>query len=441
MDSQLKNISDSQFEVTISYSYDEVKDDFAKEVEKKIRKIEIPGFRKGKAPASYIKKLYGDSLEYQASETLANKFFWDFIDSQNIKLVGKPVLSDIDLKINELFKFTIAYEVFPQLEVQGYTGHEIEVPELTVTDEALATQIENLKRDYAGYEEDTEVKDNNYKMTVDLRKYDENNSPSEEVFQKDLPVSLFHPNVLPEINENSLNKKVGDVFDFTISDSNHHDHDHDHDHSHEHEIELKYQATIKKIERLVVTDLSEEVIKKLSYDKASNIEEFLTVLKESAEMQNEKMMNEYFFTKLYDKIMEANGFTPPPTLVENAYNKLIEDRDKSQKTKKTAVTEEEKESLSKQANSNIRWYLIADAITKKENIGLTDEVIKELAEVNAKKFGVSAETLEQYYTSNNEIREKLKTDAFELFLTKNNTMKKVDFETYNKNNKTELDNE
>ncbi|MHC1736503.1 MAG: trigger factor [Ignavibacteriaceae bacterium] len=439
MDSQLKNISESQFEVEITYSYDEVKDDFAKEVEKKIKKIEIPGFRKGKAPSSYIKRIYGDSLEYQASETLANKFFWDFIDSQNIKLVGKPLLLDIDLKIDELFKFTIGYEVLPQIEVKSYTGHEIEVPELTVTEEALTTQIENLKRDYAGFEEDSEIRDNNYKITVDLRKYNEDGLLSDELFQKDMPVSLYNPNVLPEINENSMNKKVSDIFDFTIRDTHHHDHDHDH--SHEHELEFKYQATIKKIEKLVITDLSEETIKQLSYNKASNIEEFQKVLKESAEMQNDKMMNDYFFTKLYDKILEENSFTPPLSLVENAFNKLVEDKEKSQKNKKTFVTDEEKESLKKQAASNIRWYLIADAITKKENIDLTEEVIKELAEVNAKKFGISAETLEKHYSSNTEVRERLKTDAFELFLTKNNTMKKVDLETYNKINKEELENE
>ncbi|HOJ18695.1 MAG TPA: trigger factor [Ignavibacteriaceae bacterium] len=439
MDSQLKNISDSQYEVTITYPYEEVKEEFAKEVAKKIQKISIPGFRKGKAPASYIKRLYGDSLEYEASETLANKFFWDYIDDQQIKLISKPVMVDIDLKIQELFKFTIRYEVLPQLDIQNYSGHTIEVPELTVTDEAINSQIQTLKHEHASFQEDSEVIDNNYKITVDLRKYNNNDLLEDELFQKDIPISLFHPNVLPEINEKALNTKVNDTFDFTIKDTHTHDHDHEHEegHSHEHTLVFKYQATVKKIEKMIISDLSEEIIKTLSYNRANNIEEFKKLLKETAENQNEKSTTDFFISQLYNRILESNPFTPPPSLVENTYNNLLEDREKNPRTKKTTLTDKDKEALKKQATENVRWYLISDAIIKKENITLTDEVVKELAQINAKKMGISSETLENHYLNNRETRERLRTDAFELFLTKNNVMKTVDQETFNTNMKKE----
>jgi trigger factor len=64
---KLNDINTSEKEVEVTYSYDEIKDELTKEIKNRVKDIQIPGFRKGKAPLPYLKKVYGDVLEYEAS--------------------------------------------------------------------------------------------------------------------------------------------------------------------------------------------------------------------------------------------------------------------------------------------------------------------------------------------------------------------------------------
>ena len=75
MESKINVKDDSLNEIEVTLEYAEVKNEIEKEVIKKSKDIQIQGFRKGKAPLSIIKKMYGDALDHEASEKVANDNF------------------------------------------------------------------------------------------------------------------------------------------------------------------------------------------------------------------------------------------------------------------------------------------------------------------------------------------------------------------------------
>jgi len=75
MEFNVVDLNSSEKEVEIKLQYDEIKKEIEEEVKKQTKKIQIPGFRKGKAPLSMLKKMYGDAFEYEASEKIAILFF------------------------------------------------------------------------------------------------------------------------------------------------------------------------------------------------------------------------------------------------------------------------------------------------------------------------------------------------------------------------------
>ncbi len=132
MEFKVNDISQSEKEVEVTISYDEIRSEIDSEVKKQTTKIQVPGFRKGKVPKHIIKQRYGDSLEFEASEKVANSKFWEIAKEKNLRPIGQPVMTDLDFKIEKDFKFKVKYEVIPEIDVKDYTGQLIEVPDLKV---------------------------------------------------------------------------------------------------------------------------------------------------------------------------------------------------------------------------------------------------------------------------------------------------------------------
>ncbi|MCK7522047.1 MAG: trigger factor family protein [Ignavibacteriales bacterium] len=76
MEFKVNDISQSEKEVEVTLSYDEIRSEIDAEVKKEASKIQVPGFRKGKVPKQIIKQRFGDTLEFEASEKVANSRFW-----------------------------------------------------------------------------------------------------------------------------------------------------------------------------------------------------------------------------------------------------------------------------------------------------------------------------------------------------------------------------
>ena len=89
----------------------------------------MPGFRKGKVPLNMIKKMYGDALEYEASEKVANSRFWDVAKEKELNPIGQPQMTDIKFNPGEDLSFKVKFEILPELEVKDYKNLEIEIPE------------------------------------------------------------------------------------------------------------------------------------------------------------------------------------------------------------------------------------------------------------------------------------------------------------------------
>ena len=101
MEYKINDISLTEREIEISLPFDEIKTDVETEVKKQTKNIQIAGFRKGKVPPTLIKKMYGDALEYEASEKVANHQFWEIAKENHLHPIGQPAMTDIKYKPGE----------------------------------------------------------------------------------------------------------------------------------------------------------------------------------------------------------------------------------------------------------------------------------------------------------------------------------------------------
>lgn len=268
MEFVVNDISQSEKEVQITLSYEEIKSEIDSEVKKQVSKIQLPGFRKGKAPKHILKQRYGDALEFEASEKVANSKFWQIAKEKELRPIGQPVMTDLDFYPEKDFKFKVKYEVVPKIKVKDYTAQIIEVPDFTVKTDEVEKEIEHILHSNSTNEEaDIVGDDENFLIDVELTRLSEDGNPFENSKPEKMQVDLSSENVHPDIKKNAKNKKVGDKFKFHFHDEKTIQNKEGND---QNVIEhFDYEVLINNIKKIILPQLNEELIKKITKDKVS----------------------------------------------------------------------------------------------------------------------------------------------------------------------------
>jgi trigger factor len=423
---KINEISPSEKEVEVKYSYDEIKSDVESEVKKQSKKIQIPGFRKGKVPISVLKKMYGDSLEYEASEKVANDNFWTLAKEKHFHPIGQPVLTDIKFKPGDDFSFKVKYEIVPKIEAKDYKDLEIKIPNFEAKDEDVEKEIKYILRANST-EEDAEAvgEGNNYILDVEMNRIDDNGENYKDTKPEKMKIDLTNENVHPDIIKNAKDKKIGETFDFTFENERTEKDEQGNDKKVKEK--FSYKVNIKGIKKIVEPELNEELIKKVTKDKVSTEAELRADIKKDIQSYYDQRGNELLNDKLINLIVKNNEFTPPKSMVENVLENLV--KREEERTKKQGYGKIDKnkaaENLKSLAELEVKWYLIKNAIAKQENLSISDDELNELAVKDAEKTGIDIEKLKNYYKSSNYSEQLIDKKVFD-FLKENNKINKVE---------------
>lgn len=113
---------------------------------KNIGKINIPGFRRGKAPRSIVEKMYGKGFFYEnAINELLPDNYEEAVRAAGIEPVGRPEFDVVSIDENGLVLKAVVY-VKPEIEIEGYKGIEATKVPVVVTDDEVDHEIEHVRK-------------------------------------------------------------------------------------------------------------------------------------------------------------------------------------------------------------------------------------------------------------------------------------------------------
>ncbi len=417
---KVNNLSDISQEVEVNLTYDEILPEIQDAYKEESKTIQIDGFRKGKAPMTMIKKLYGEAIEYKASDKIATKKFWEVVDKENLKPISTPHLIDIDFQMGSKLSFKIQYEVKPKLTVKDYKNIEVEKPVFKIKENEIEKEVDYLLKPYVKFEETDSVENENYRITVNLQKLDENNTPVIGQRSENMLIDLSDEKVNAQIKENAIGKKINESFNFTFVDEHYHGEE-------LHREEYRYLAEITKIEKTVQPELTEEILKKISNNKAATLDEFKEVLRNNFKDYYTKQSEEIYINNLLTEIVKNNDFTPPTGYVESIHKRLVEIEIENAKRYKMPNIDEKAiaEYFKPRAEWNAKWQIILESLAEAENITVDESALEEMAKQEAENTGISVEKLVKYYKDTNRTEVLLEEKVIE-FLKFNNKIKEVD---------------
>ena len=151
----VKNIEKKGNEATIVVEIDkELMESGVNAAYMKARKnIMIPGFRKGKAPRKMIESLYGAHVFYEDGlEEIFPEVYKAAVIDQDVKAIGRPNLTDMDISEDGIVTITLTTEVYPEVTLGDYKGLEVEKADVVISDEQVEAELDRMAQNVASTE-------------------------------------------------------------------------------------------------------------------------------------------------------------------------------------------------------------------------------------------------------------------------------------------------
>jgi trigger factor len=195
-------------------------DTVARETEAVVQRLQklarVPGFRRGKVPASVIKNRFADDLKSEVVEALVPKFFREAVEKQGLAPISQPRITDLQMEEGQPLRFKASFEVLPPIEVSSYQDVRVEKPEITVTDEEVEQALSRLREQQASFTavEDRALQDGDYAQ-VAFRSTPKEGGAGANV--DDVLVEVGGTNTVAEFTENLRGAKAGDERTFDVS--------------------------------------------------------------------------------------------------------------------------------------------------------------------------------------------------------------------------------
>ncbi len=408
MEVTVKALPGSSEEVEISAHADEIVPYLEDAIEKHRASITYPGFRKGKVPLEIVKKLFGESIENESLDEIANQLFRKTAEEKKLHPIGDPVMTDIDYKRGELFRFKVKYDTFPTFELNTYKGIKITKPIHTVTDEDVQAEILRLRRYNSTREDAEKIENEEYVATVDIQALDDGGTPILGQKEKDVAIYLAQEDLVPEVKNAILGSSVGS--EHTVKYTIKHE-----EHSHEHHSLI----TVKKVQKVVLPEFNDEFVKKISREKMSATAEFLTSMRKDLESYWKDRSERVAFDSLQRKIVDAHQFDVPESMIKAFIDQLVEDYKNEQPGKKLPANFDSKEFEEKNhdmAKDQVKWFLLKEKIQEQEKITLDENDYEALAETEASRIGIEKERLVKFYKESKSVPEKILSKKLNNFL-------------------------
>ena len=111
----------------------------------------IPGFRRGHVPASIIRQRFSEEIKTDMVEALIPRFFRQEAERLSLHPVSQPRVTDLHLHEGEPLRFKAAFEVLPEIKLQGYKELRADKPEIAVSEADVEQALADLRERHASF--------------------------------------------------------------------------------------------------------------------------------------------------------------------------------------------------------------------------------------------------------------------------------------------------
>jgi trigger factor len=402
------NTAEWERELEISVDAAELAPHFEKAYEQYRKKIEIRGFRRGKAPLEMVKRLYGESIEHESLDAVANEIYRQVAEEKGVKAIAEPRLVDIDYKRGEALRFKIRYEVRPEIQLKEYKGLKVEKSIHNVTEKEVESEVERLRQINRTTTDVESAVDDEHILTVDLQEVDSAGFPIVGKKNENVHLYLKDEPLYRQLKEALTNAERGKEYRAKVETA---------DGKERHETNLLVK--VKRVEKVTLPDFNDEFVGKITKGKVTSTEQFRANIKKDFEEFWKQDGERKLQDAIVGEIVRRHDFTVPEGLVKHFLDSFVEEIRQRQPSKKLPESFNEEEFRKENrayAIYQAKWLLLKEKIISAENIAITDGDLDQLAGEESAKIGIEKARLLNYYKTSEAATSRLLTEKLMNFL-------------------------
>ena len=279
------------------------------------KQIMVPGFRKGKAPRKMIEKMYGAHVFYEDGLEEIFPEVYDFaVIKQDLKAIGRPNLTDMDINEENIVTLTLTTEVYPEVTLGQYKGLEIEKAAAEVTDAQVQAELDRMAQNVASNETVERAAEMGDTANIDFEGFD-NGVAFEGGKGQNFDLKLGSGQFVPGFEEQVVGMIAGEEKDIDIT------------FPEDYAKDLAGKAVVfhVKLNKVTVTNtpaLDDEFAKDVS--EFETLEELKADIRAKALENAEKQLQSAFENAAVEKAAENTTVDMPKALIESELDTQME---------------------------------------------------------------------------------------------------------------------
>ncbi len=364
-------------------------EDFDKAIEQAYQKnkgkMNVQGFRKGKAPRAIIEKMYGVGVFYEdAANFIIPEAYEKAIEESKLDVVARPEIDVVQVEKGSPFIFTAEVAVKPEVTLGAYKGVEVPKADIEVTEEEVMAELDKVREQNSRTitVTDRAVMDKDV-VTIDFEGFVEG-VPFEGGKGEDYALTIGSHSFIDTFEDQLIGKNIDEDVEVNVTFP-----------AEYHAAELAGKPALFKVK---VKEIKSKELPAADDDFAQDVSEFNSLdeykadLKKSLTEKKEKAAKTAKEDAVVDKVIENATMDIPEAMIDTQKRQMAEDF--AQRLKMQGLSLEQyfqftglnpntfMENLGPQALKRIQSRLVLEAVVKAENITVSEEEIdKELAEM------------------------------------------------------------
>ena len=325
MDIEIEEVDSCNKKIKFVIPYSNYKKEVDKYYQKLGREVKVPGFRKGKVPASLLEKQFGPDVKKEVLSNLISNELNKAIAEKDLRAIGQPHLLEVNAEEGTDISVSASVEVLPSIDIKDYSSIEMEMKIPRITDGEVDQTIEAFRQRKA---KTVEIIDRSV-QEKDLIKIDFTSMLGDKPFEggavKDQIIQVGGGQLIEGLDKGMIGMEIGDNRDIKVQIPEDY---------HNKEIagkEVDFNIILKGIQVQELPKLNDEFARELDNEKKyENLEDMKAKIRIELEDYERKEALKATKKKFAERLTEQNPVDLPEGLIKEQVKFMSDQANKKQ---------------------------------------------------------------------------------------------------------------